>query len=221
MPAWTVHTGASRAMAIRIWGRTSSSNVKKVLWLADELKLNYEHIGAGTKFGEIDTPEYRKLNPNARVPTLQDGDFVLWESNSVMRYLAMQYGGEAFYPPDPAARANIDRWLDWQLTTVGPLDVPVFWGTIRTPPEKRDQAAIAANTQKLAAVWKILDEQLVTRAYAASNHFSLADIALGTLAYRFFANPFISPPPLPHIAAWLDRLRQRPPFKKHVEVPLE
>jgi glutathione S-transferase len=208
-------------MPIRIWGRTTSSNVKKVLWLADELKLNYEHIGAGMKFGEIDTPEYRKLNPNARVPTLQDGDFVLWESNSIMRYLAMKYGGEALYPPDPAARANVDRWLDWQLTTVIPLDVPVFWGTIRTPPEKRDQAAIAANAQKLSGVWKILDDQLVARAYAASNQLSLADIALGPLAYRFYANPFISPAPLAHVAAWLDRLRQRPPFKKYVEVPLE
>jgi glutathione S-transferase len=209
------------AQPIRIWGRTTSSNVKKVLWLADELKLTYEHIGADMKFGEIDTPEYRKLNPNARVPTIQDGDFVLWESNSILRYLALKYGGEAFYPPDPAGRANIDRWLDWQLSTVGPLDVPVFWGTIRTPPEKRDQTAIASNTQKLAAVWRILDDQLATRAYAASRSFSLADIPLGILAYRFLANPFLSPPPLPNIALWQDRLRQRPLFKRHVEVPLE
>lgn len=209
------------AKPIRIWGRTTSSNVKKVLWLADELKLTYERIGADMKFGEIDTPEYRVLNPNARVPTIEDGDFVLWESNSIMRYLCMKYGGEAFYPSDPAARASIDCWLDWQLSTVIPVDVPVFWGTIRTPPEKRDKAAIAAGAVKLAAVWKVLDTELEKRDYAAGDRFSIADIALGILAYRVFANPFITHPDLPRLLAWLDRMRTRPPFKKWVDVPLE
>jgi len=209
------------ARPIRIWGRTTSSNVKKVLWLADELKLDYERIGADMKFGEIDTPEYRVLNPNARVPTIQDGDFVLWESHSIMRYLAMKYGGEAFYPPEPAARADIDRWLDWHLSTMAPLDVPVFWGTIRTPPEKRDLVKIAKDTEKLAAAWKILDAQLAKRNYCADGAFSLADIALGILAHRYFANSFIQHADLPAITAWLDRLRPRPPFKKWVDVPLE
>ncbi len=206
---------------IRIWGRTTSSNVKKVLWLADELKLTYERIGADLSFGAIDTPEFRKLNPNARVPTIEDGDFVLWESNAIMRYLAMKYGGEAFYPPEPAARANIDRWLDWQLSTLIPVDVPVYWGTIRTPPEKRDMAAIAVGAEKLVAVWAILEAQLANRQFAASDRFSIADIALGVLVYRFLANPFLKRPPLPRLTAWQDRLRARPPFKKWVELPLE
>jgi glutathione S-transferase len=209
------------AKPIRIWGRTTSSNVKKVLWLADELKLTYERIGADSKFGEIDTPAYRALNPNVRVPTLEDGDYVLWESNSIMRYLCMKYGGEVFYPADPAVRANIDRWLDWQLSTVIPVDVPVFWGTIRTPVEKHDKAAIVKGTEKLVAVWKILDTELAKRDYAAGGNFSIADIALGILAYRVFANPFIERPDLPHLAAWIERLRPRPAFKKWVDVPLE
>jgi glutathione S-transferase len=209
------------ANPIRIWGRTTSSNVKKVLWLADELGLNYERIGADMKFGEVDTPAYRKLNPNARVPTIEDGDFVLWESNSILRYLAMQYGGEAFYPPQPAARANIDRWLDWQLTTVAPVEVPVFWGTIRTPPERRDPAAIASNAEKLAAVWKILEAQVADRGCVAGDRFSLADIPLGILAYRYFANPLITRPEFPHLQAWQSRLGKRPPFIRHVAVPLE
>jgi glutathione S-transferase len=207
--------------SIRIWGRTTSSNVKKVLWLADELKLAYERIGADMKFGEIDTPEYRVLNPNARVPTIQDGDFVLWESNSIMRYLAMKHGGEAFYPADPATRASIDRWLDWQLSTVIPVEVPVFWGTIRTPPEKRDAALITKNAEKLAAVWKILEAQFESRDYCATNQFSIADIALGILVHRYFANPFIQHADLPRLAAWVERLRPRPPFKKWVDLPLE
>lgn len=209
------------ANPIRIYGRTTSSNVKKVLWLADELKLAYERIGADLAFGAIDTPEYRKLNPNARVPTIQDGDFVLWESNSVLRYLAMKYGGEAFYPPEPAVRANVDRWLDWQLTTVAPADGPVFWGTIRTPPEKHDKAAISAAAKKMFDVWTILENQLASRQYAASDQFSLADIALGVLGYRLFANPFVPPPDLPRIKAWQERLHARPPFKKWVAVPLQ
>jgi glutathione S-transferase len=209
------------ARPIRIWGRLSSSNVKKVIWLADELNLPYERIDAGLEYGIVDTPAYRALNPNGRVPTIEDGDFVLWESNSIMRYLCMKYGGEAFYPPDPAARANVDRWLDWQLTTVIPVDVPVFWGTIRTSPERRDKAAIVAGTIKLAAVWKILDAELEKRDFAASGSFSIADIALGILAYRVFANPFITHPDLPRLLAWQERLRARPPFKKWVEVPLE
>lgn len=206
---------------IRIWGRTTSSNVKKVLWLADELKLNYERIGADMKFGDIDTPAYREINPNARVPAIQDGDYVLWESNSIMRYLAMKYRGEAFYPADPAMRASIDRWLDWQLSTVIPVEVPVFWGTIRTLPEKRDAAMIAKNAEKLVAVWKILESQLEGRDYCAGNQFSIADIALGILVHRYFANPFIPHADLPRLAAWVERLRPRPPFRKWVDLPLE
>ena len=96
---------------IKVWGRFSSSNVKKVMWLADELKLEVERIDAGRQYGVVNTPAYKALNPNSRVPTIEDGDFVLWESNSIMRYFCMKYGGEALYPSDPATRADIDRWL--------------------------------------------------------------------------------------------------------------
>jgi glutathione S-transferase len=103
------------ANKIKIWGRANSGNVKKVLVVADELGVPYERVDAGMNFGIVDTPEYRKLNPNSRVPTIEDGDYVLWESHAICRYLAMQYGGEAIYPKDPKARASIDRWLDWLL----------------------------------------------------------------------------------------------------------
>ncbi len=150
---------------IKIWGRANSGNVKKVLIVADELNIPYERIDAGMQFGIVDTPEYRKLNPNGRVPTIEDGDFVLWESNSICRYLAMKYDGEALYPKDPATRASIDRWLDWVLTIVVPSEVPVFQGTIRTPPEKRDSAAIAVNVKKVAEVYQVADSVLADREY--------------------------------------------------------
>jgi glutathione S-transferase len=206
---------------VRVWGRTSSSNVKKVLWLADEMGLAVERIDAGGKFGVVDTPAYKKLNPNSRVPTLEDGDFVLWESNSIMRYLANQYGGEAFYPAGHAARANIDRWLDWQLAMLNPVEGPVFLGTIRTPPEKHDRAALAAGVEKLAKQWAIVEAHLASRPYIAGDTFSIADIALAIFAHRFLRNPFITVPPLPNISAWHGRLRPRQGFKTHVDVPLE
>jgi glutathione S-transferase len=205
----------------RLWGRTSSSNVKKVMWLADEMGLAYERIDAGGEFGVVNTPAYKKLNPNSRVPTIEDGDFVLWESNSIMRYLANKYGGEAFYPVEPAARASIDRWLDWQLAMLNPVEGPVFLGTIRTPPEKHDKAALAAAVAKLMPQWAIVEAHLASRPYMAGDTFSIADIALAIFAHRFLHNPFITVPPLPNISAWHGRLRPRPGFKTHVYVPLE
>ncbi len=206
---------------IKIWGRVSSGNVKKVLCVADELKIPYERVDAGGKFGIVDTPEYRKLNPNGRVPVIEDGNFVLWESNSIMRYLAMKYGGETIYPKDPATRASIDRWLDWQLAVVVPADVPVFMGTIRTPKEKHDKAAIAAGVTRLAEVMTILDGQLKGKQYLVADRFSLADIALGIMAHRFFANSFIERPELANLKTWYERLRPRASFKQHVDGPLE
>ena len=127
---------------LRIWGRTNSINVQKVLWCCAELDLPFERIDAGMAFGIVETPEYRALNPNGRIPTLEDNGYVLWESNTIVRYLAMKHGLGALCPSDLAARFDAERWMDWQLTT---LDRPVrnvFWALVRTAPEKRDPAAV-------------------------------------------------------------------------------
>jgi glutathione S-transferase len=205
---------------IKIWGRANSGNVKKVLIVADELNIPYERIDAGMQFGIVDTPEYRKLNPNGRVPTIEDGDFVLWESNSICRYLAMKYGGEALYPKDPPVRAGIDRWLDWQLSTVVAVDGPVFSGTIRTPIEKQDKAAIAANVKKLADVLQIPENYLAGRQWLAGDAASIADLVLGIFVYRYLKNTFIERPSHPNLESWCERLMQRPSYKKHVVQPL-
>ena len=204
---------------IKIWGRANSGNVKKVLVVADELNIAYERIDAGLQFGIVDTPEYRKLNPNGRIPTIEDGAFVLWESNSICRYFAMQYGGEALYPADPGTRASIDRWLDWVLTIVVPTEVPVFQGTIRTPPEKRDNVAIAANVKKVAEVYQVADGVLADREYL-ERKVSLADLVLGIFVYRYLKNPFIDRPTHKNLEAWCERMTQRPSYKKHVVQPL-
>jgi len=206
---------------IKVWGRLTSANVKKVLWVADELKLEVERIDAGGKFGVVDTPAYKALNPNMRVPTIEDGDFVLWESNSIMRYLCMKYGGEALYPADPATRADIDRWLDWSLSIVVPVDGPLFLGTIRKPSEQHDKAMIAANTEKLVNIYGILDRRLENRDYLVGQKLSIADLALSIFVHRWLLNPFFSRPDLPRLRAWHARLRSQPGFMKYVDVPLE
>lgn len=206
---------------LRIWGRFTSLNVKKVLCVADELDIPYERIDAGGKFGIIDTPEFRALNPNGRVPTIEDGGFVLWESNSIIRYFANKHDGEKIYPRDPRVRGSIDRWLDWQLSTLTPADVPVFVGTIRTPPEKHDRIALTPGVKRLAEIFAILDGALVGREFLAGDRHSIADIALGISAHRFFANPFIERPDLPNLKAWYDRIRALQTFRRNVDLPLE
>src|SRR5262245_34169260 len=119
---------------LRIWGRTSSSNVQKAMWAVGELALAHERIDAGGDFGRLDTDEYARLNPNRRIPTLEDGRVVLWESNVIVRYLAAQYGAGGLWPTDPAVRGVADQWMDWQQTTLGPEMRTVFWGLVRTPP---------------------------------------------------------------------------------------
>lgn len=206
---------------IKIWGRASSGNVKKVLVVCDELGVAYERVDAGMAFGVVDTPEYRKLNPNGRVPTIEDGDFVLWESNSICRYLCMKYGGERIYPADPALRASIDRWLDWLLGMLIPHDIPVFWGTVRTPLEKQDKAAIAEALKKLSSAFDVLDAQLAGKLFLTGNQYVLADLILGIYAHRYIANPFTQRPDQPNVKAWYERMRALPVYKKHVDLPLE
>ena len=128
---------------LKIWGRTTSSNVQKVMWAIGELGLKYERVDIGGPFGKNNEPAYLAMNPNGLVPTLEEDDgFLLWESNSIVRYLAAKHGPGKLEPKDLRAQASAARWMDWQLSVAGPAITPVFWGLIRTPPEKRDQGAI-------------------------------------------------------------------------------
>src|SRR6202165_5742653 len=183
---------------LKIWGRANSVNVQKVLWCLGELDLAYERIDAGRAFGRNREPDYLAMNPNARVPTLVDGDFVLWESNSIMRYLVLAYAaGSPLYPNAPKARAGVDRWLDWTLSTVQPVDRPVFWALVRTPVEQRDMAAIQKDADAEAEVWRVADAQLKTRRFIEGDDFTIADIALGAYARRWFGVEGVTKPRLP------------------------
>ncbi|KAA0088999.1 glutathione S-transferase [Paraburkholderia sp. T12-10] len=206
---------------LKIWGRANSVNVQKVLWCCDELGLPFERVDAGLQFGRVNDPDYRELNPNGQVPTLVDGTFVLWESNSILRYLAMQYGASsALYPNEPKLRASIDRWLDWSLSTLAPAERPMFLTLVRTAPEQRDMEALAANLKTLVARWKILDAHLQGRFHVEGDRFTLADIVLGAFAKRWFGVQGIERPPMPSLERWYQRLTQRAPFKKYIDLPL-
>ncbi len=134
---------------LTIWGRPNSVNVQKVLWCLAELDVPFERIDAGMQFGRNTESDYLAMNPNGRVPTLVEGDFVLWESNSIMRYLCLAHGPtSSIYPPEPQRRAAVDRWLDWTLSTVQPLERPLFWGLVRTPPAERDMAGVAEGCRR-------------------------------------------------------------------------
>ncbi len=204
-----------------LWGRANSSNVMKAVWLMEELCLPYQRIDAGGAFGRTHTPEYVAMNPNSVVPTLQEGgDFTLWESNAILRYLcAANAPGSLLWPEDPRTRAHIDRWMDWQQTTVGPPQTVVFQGLVRTPPEERNMGAIEAALVTTGKCWSILDRQLARHAYVAGTDFTLADIPLGVHVHRWFSF-VVHRPETPHLAAWYHRLLERPPYRSHCAMPM-
>jgi glutathione S-transferase len=204
---------------LKIWGRTTSSNVQKVLWCCAELAIEFERVDLGGPFGGNQDPDYLKLNPNGLVPTIKDGDLILWESNTVCRYLAATRRGERLYPTAPAARSQVERWMDWQLSSIGPPMGALLFGLIRTKPEQRDHAAIEAARRKALASWTIVEEALEDRPYLAGPELSLAEIALGTLVYRWHAFS-IERPVLKNLKTWYERMRERPGFKSHIEIPI-
>ncbi|MGC2520075.1 MAG: glutathione S-transferase [Burkholderiales bacterium] len=204
---------------LKLWGRINSINVQKVLWALDELKLPFERIDAGMQFGVVNEPFYRKMNPNGRVPTIEDDGFVLWESNAIVRYLAAKHGAGSLWPNDLRQRADADRWMDWATTTVAPAITPVFWGLIRTPPEKRNMAVIEADAEKTAQAFQVLEQSLEGRDYVAGKAFTMGDIPLGTFVYRWYALE-VKRPALKNVEAYYKRLQQRPAYKRHVMTPL-
>jgi glutathione S-transferase len=205
----------------QIWGRANSVNVQKVLWTCAEFDLDYERIDAGMQFGRNHDADYLTMNPNGRIPTLVDGDFVLWESNSIMRYLALEYGAESpLYQTAPKLRAAVDRWLDWTLSTVQPVERPVFWGLVRTPVAQRDMKALQQAADAAAAVYATLDAHLAARRFVEGEQFTLADIALGTFARRWLGVEGVIKPVLPNLERWFALMATRPGFREFVAPPM-
>jgi len=203
---------------LTIWGRGNSVNVQKALWCCEEMDIAYRRIDAGGAFGVVNTPEYRKLNPNGLVPTIDDDGFVLWESNAVVRYLAGKHGG-GLWPVDPRTRAIADQWMDWQVSTFWPAIRPIFMGLVRTKEAERDLAAIETSRGKTAELLSIVDAHLESRQYLAGDAFTMGDIPMGCAVWRWMALP-IERPRLPNLQRWSDALQARAAYRKVVMLPL-
>lgn len=204
---------------LKVWGRITSINVQKVMWAIAELGLAHERIDAGLHFGGVNEDWYRAMNPNGRIPVISDDGFVLWESNAIVRYLAATYGADTLCPASVQVRADADRWMDWATSTMNPVMTPLFWGLIRTLPEKRDDAALDKLRLQMEDVMQILDNQLAARPYLAGDTFTMGDIPAGCFAQRWLALP-MAHGDHPHVAGWIDRLAQRHGFVAHVRMTL-
>ncbi|MEA2780780.1 MAG: glutathione S-transferase [Rhodospirillaceae bacterium] len=203
---------------LRVWGRNTSANIHKLLWCCSELGLEYERVDVGGPFGGLDDPKYLKLNPNGLIPTIEDDGFVLWESNTIVRYLAAKHSPGGLYPLEPRKRADAEKWMDWHLSHLVHAVAGVFFGLYRTPPEKRNPDAIEASRRQSIALWAMVDAQLADRDYVGGNALTIGDIPMGSWAFRWFTMD-IERPPHPNLQAWFDRLCKRPGYREHVMQP--
>lgn len=198
-----------------IWGRLNSHNAKKVAWLAEEAGISHERRDMGGKYGFTDA--YLAMNPNRLVPTIEDEGFVLWESNAILRYLAGRHA-PALWPADPERRASADRWMDWQFAFAD-AQRAAFVGLVRTAPEARDPAAIAASAAASGAMMAILDDVLAKQPWLSGDSFGIGDIPMGCYVHTWHMLD-IERPDRPHVADWYQRLQQRPGYASQVMIPL-
>ena len=200
---------------LKVWGRKTSSNVRKVLWCLAELDLEFDRVDLGGPFGGNDDPNYRAINPNGLVPTLEDGDTIIWESNSIIRYLSSIHGKGTLWPEDPAERSEADRWMDWQLFALNSTVGFLFLETTRKEEADWDQDAIAEAKEGAIVYVKMLDAHLANRPFVAGENLTMGDIPVG-----FFINRWklldIEHPALENLDAWHDRLKARPGYKTHI-----
>lgn len=201
---------------LTIWGRLNSHNVKKVVWLADELRLPFIRHDVGGQFG-MDAA-YRALNPNALIPTIEDGDFSLWESNAILRYLAASYGGQDWWPTAPVVRARGDKWMDWQFS-LADAQRNAFVQLVRKKPGERNPSAIADSARRAGDAMRIVDECLSRQPWLSGETLGIGDIPVGVYAHTYYTLD-IERPDLPNLRNWYERLTAREAYSRTVMIPL-
>ena len=204
---------------LKIWGRMTSINVKKVIWTAQELGLDFERHEAGGVHGVVKTPGYMALNPNSQVPTLEDGDYVLWESNVITRYLSAKYSMGHLYPEHLKERFDAERWMEWQQTLVNPASRNGFWHLIRLPADQRDPALVAQSNAAVEPLMALLDAHLANRSFMVGERFTMADIPLGCEVQRWLGLPQARVK-RPNIERWFASLLARPAAKGVLDLAL-
>ncbi|MFC3396480.1 glutathione S-transferase family protein [Brenneria rubrifaciens] len=198
---------------LKVLGRASSINVRKVLWLCDELALPFDREDWGAGYQPPLKPEFLALNPNAMVPVIQEGDFVMWESNAILRYLANAHGGEWLYPQNARARAPVDQWIDWQGTELNTAWRYAFMSLVRQSPAHQEPHLLAASSKEWAHAMSILDRQLEkTGRYVTGTSFTLADIPIGLSVNRWYETP-LDHPNYPAVRAYYECLSERPAYR--------
>lgn len=202
-----------------IWGRINSVNVQKVVWAAGECGLAFERRDAGMAFGVTTTPEYLAKNPNGLIPMVEDGDVVLWESHAIIRYLCATHAAGTLWALDPAERSLADRWMDWTATSFNAAMGPVFLQTVRTPPEKRDMAAIEAGIALTEKRMQLLDKHLAQNRHLAGGNFTMAEIALGPFIHRWLNMP-VERQDHAHVARWYQGIAARPAASAALLLPV-
>ena len=204
---------------LKIWGRISSINVRKVVLAAQLLRLPFERVDAGRDFGVTRTPDYLARNPNALVPTLEDGAFVLWESNVIVRYLCAKHDEGGLYPRELPQRFDAERWMDWQQTTLNPAGRTAFWQLVRTPESERDASAIALSVDETEHLLALLDAHLARRPFMAGDALTMADLPIACEMHRWWGLP-LAHPPHPHLQRWYEGIRSLPAARGVLDLPL-
>ena len=205
---------------IELWGRPNAYNVQKALWILRELGLEFIHYDVGSRRGDLDTPEFLALNPHGRIPVIRDNDAVVWESNSIVRYLAARYDPVTLWPPEPLARSCAERWMDWELDKLQPDFIDLFWGFYRTPAESRDHRLIDAARQKCAQHFRQLDRHLERQPFVAGESFTMGDIPCGICLYRYFEMGLDVEKPA-GVMQWYGRLSQREAYRNTIMTPFD
>jgi glutathione S-transferase len=203
---------------IELWGRKNSYNVLKVLWVLAELKIDYSHHDVGSNAGDLETPEFLAMNPHARIPVLVDKGSVIWESNTIVRYLCGTYGENLLWTDDPIQRSFADRWMDWELATLEPDFMGLFWGFYRKPESKRDYAQIEKSISNCERHFRVLDDHLKKNDHLAGTAFSMGDIPAATYLYRYFEMGVEVEKPA-NVMAWYQRLSGRQAFRQTIMTP--
>jgi len=202
---------------LKIYGRRTSYNVQKIMWLVAELGVPHQRIDVGGKFGGLNTPEFQAMNPNGKIPVIDDDGVVVWESNAVVRYIAAKYGAGSWCPTDLGKRAQADQWMDWYLSTVNPCFMGLFVDYYKVPEEKRNWSLIKNHQDKCAEVYKLVDDRLAQQANLVGDQLTMGDIPVAATLYRFYTLG-VELPKFKNIEAWYERLKVRPAYAEHVMV---
>ena len=205
---------------LELWGRPNAYNVQKALWILRELDLEFIHHDLGSRPGDLDSEEFLAINPHARIPVLRDGEDVIWESNTILRYLAARYSPDDLWPSDPLQRSKAERWMDWELGRLQPDFIDLFWSYYRTPAAARDQKRIDAARERCRADMQQLADHLGQREYLGGDRFSMGDIPCAVCLYRYFEMGLECERPQA-LMRWYQSLCERPAYRQTIMLPFD